>query len=100
MGANPKKGGIWDPLIKLVSRRLVTWRNRFVSLGGRVALLNSVLNFIHVFFLSFMKMLVSMWRKLVDLQRYFLWRGSKGGTKVVWVKWVDVCKAKRADYLG
>lgn len=44
-----------------------------MSLGGRVTLLDSVLSAIPMFFLSFMKMPKKVWRKVVSLQRTFLW---------------------------
>lgn len=78
MGANPKKKGTWAPLFKFVYERLSTWGNRFVSLGGRLVLSSLVLNSIPVFFLSFMKMCVSVWKKLVSMQRHFLLGGFKG----------------------
>jgi len=39
-----------QPLLDTLVTRLNSWSNRFVSLGGRVILLNSVLNFILIFF--------------------------------------------------
>lgn len=41
-------------------------------------LLNSVLNVIHIFSPSFLKMSVTVWKKIVKIQRRFLWRGVKG----------------------
>lgn len=53
VGANLRKEGTCEPLVKVVSMRLASWRNRFVSLRGRVVMLNLIMNFIHFFFLSF-----------------------------------------------
>lgn len=99
VSANPKKKCTWDLLVNLVSKRLSSWRNRFSNLGGRVVLLNSALNFIPVFFFSFMKMPILVWKKLVGMHMCFIWRGSKVGVKFAWVKWEDVCKAKRTGGL-
>jgi hypothetical protein len=55
VGANPRLASTWDPVIKTIEKRLNSWRNRYVSLGGRVVLINSVLASIPVFFLSFSK---------------------------------------------
>lgn len=79
MGVNQKKERTSDPLINLFSKKISSWRNRFVSLGGQVVLLNSVLNSISSLVISFMKMLVLVWKKLVSLQRRFF----KGGLKEV-----------------
>lgn len=88
VGANSKKEWTWDPFVKLVSKILVYSRNRFVSLGEWMVLLNSI----SMFFLSFMKMSVLVWKKLVDLPKVFPLGGSKERAKVVWVKRGDVCK--------
>lgn len=40
VGANLNKENMWDTLVSLVTKRLASWRNIFVSLGGTVVLLN------------------------------------------------------------
>jgi hypothetical protein len=65
--------GPWQPLIDTISRKLGSWNNRWVSMGGRVVLLNSVLNSIPIFFLSYLKMPTKVWKLIVGLQRRFLW---------------------------
>jgi len=77
VGANPRIDKTWQPLLKLLTNRLGSWGNKYVSLGGRVVLLNSVLNAIPIFYLSVMKMPVKVWKKIVCLQREFLWGGVK-----------------------
>lgn len=44
MGMNLKKEEIWDPFVKLFSKILELRMNKFLSLEGRVVLVNSVLN--------------------------------------------------------
>lgn len=55
--------------LNLIIRRFNLWRHRYVSLGGRVVLLNFVPNVIHMSFLSFSKMFVKVWKKNVKIQR-------------------------------
>jgi len=76
------------------------WGNKFVSLGGKVVLLNSVLNAIPIFYLSVMKMPISVWKRIVRLQRGFLWGGIKRRKSIPWVSWLVVCKPKREGGLG
>jgi hypothetical protein len=63
-------------------------------------MLNAVLNAIPIFYLSFLKLPVKVWKKIVRIQREFLWGGVKGGKKINWVKWSVVCKAKSSGGLG
>jgi hypothetical protein len=59
-----------------------------------------VLNSIPIYYLSFMKMPVVVWKKIVRLQREFLWGGVGGGKKISWVKWKSVCQRKDNGGLG
>ncbi|MCH82036.1 LINE-1 reverse transcriptase like [Trifolium medium] len=47
-GANARSLSTWQPLIDKISRKLGSWKNKWVSMGGRVVLLNSVLNSIPI----------------------------------------------------
>ena len=100
VGANPRKLSTWEPMLEKNSRKLNSWGNKYISLGGRIVLLNSVLNSVPLIYLSFMKMLVKVVRRVVSLQRKFLWGGVMGGRKVCWVKWRKVCHPKGRGGLG
>ncbi|MCH86251.1 ribonuclease H protein [Trifolium medium] len=100
IGENPKSVTTWEPLVQHLRKRLFSWRNKHISLGGRIVLINAVLNAIPIFYLSFMKMPVKVWKKVVRIQREFLWGGVQGGNKVSWVKWAVVCKPKNKGGLG
>jgi hypothetical protein len=63
VGANHRKEVTWQPLLDSLAKRLGVWRNKYVSFGGRVVLLNYVLNSIPIFYLSFMKLHVKVWKK-------------------------------------
>ncbi|KAK2436747.1 hypothetical protein QL285_021719 [Trifolium repens] len=100
VGANHRRSVTWDPLIAHLRKRLNTWGNRHVSLGGRIVLLNSVLNAIPIFFLSFMKVPAVVLKQIIRIQREFLWGGPSGGRKISWVSWKEVCKPKNQGGLG
>ncbi|GAU43075.1 hypothetical protein TSUD_194290 [Trifolium subterraneum] len=100
VGANPRKESTWKPLLMALSSKLGVWRNRFVSLGGRVVLLKSVLNSIPIFYLSFLKMPVKVWKQIVRLQRNFLWGGAGQERKIAWVSWDKICRPKNRGGLG
>ncbi|KEH33332.1 transmembrane protein, putative [Medicago truncatula] len=83
-----------------LSRRLNSWGNNYISFGGRIVLLNSVLNVIPIFYLSCFKMLVKVWKKVMRIQRGFLWEGVGGGKKISLVKWDIICTKKSKGGLG
>jgi hypothetical protein len=100
IGANPKSEVTWKPLLDNLRKRLFSWRNKHISLGGRIVLINVVLNAMPIFYLSFLKIPVSVRKKVVRIQREFLWGGVKGGKKVSWIKWPVICKEKEKGGLG
>jgi hypothetical protein len=53
-----------------------------------------------IFHLSFLKVPSKVRKKIIRIQREFLWGGVKGGKKVSWVKWSVVCKEKKQGGLG
>jgi len=56
--------------------------SKYVSLGGRIVLLNSVLNAIPIFFLSFLKIPAKVVRMMIYIQRDFFWGVVGGGQKI------------------
>jgi hypothetical protein len=100
VGANPRKWSTWDPMLKVIRGRLGSWGNKYVSLGGRIVLINAVLNAIPIFYLSYMKMPNKVWKELVRIQRAFLWAGLSKANKTCWVKWEVICRPKNEGGLG
>ncbi|GAU14645.1 hypothetical protein TSUD_97090 [Trifolium subterraneum] len=101
IGANPRLTSTWDPVLKTIEKRLSSWKNRYVSLGGSVVLINSVLASIPVFYLSFLKLPSKVRRAVVRIQRNFLWGGAAGvKVKIPWVSWKEVCRPKCEGGLG
>ncbi|MCI10071.1 RNA-directed DNA polymerase (Reverse transcriptase), partial [Trifolium medium] len=100
IGVNPKSLSTWDPLLVHLRNRLSSWRNKHISLGGRIVMINVVLNAIPLFYLSFLKMPAKVWKKVVRIQREFLWGRGRGGKKISWVRWSVVCQDKNKGGLG
>ncbi|MCH82363.1 LINE-1 reverse transcriptase like [Trifolium medium] len=99
VGANPRRLSTWVPLLEKIRKKLNNWGNKHISLGGRVVLINSVLNSIPIFYLSYMKMSVQVIKKVTRIQREFLWGGVNGGKKLSWIKWKVVCQEKKNGVL-
>jgi hypothetical protein len=100
VGANPRRVSTWEPLLESLRKRLGVWSNKYVSFGGRIVLLNAVLNAIPVFYLSYLKLPVQVWKKIRRIQREFLWGGRTGRKKISWIKWDTVCLPKKKGGLG
>jgi hypothetical protein len=87
-------------MLDAIKGRLGAWGNKYVSLGGRIVLINAVLNSLPIFFLSYLKMPVKVWHEVVKIQRKFFWGGIGSRRKTCWVKWTEICKPKKEGGLG
>ena len=52
LGGNPCSLSFWEPIISKISKRLNGWKIAFLSKGGRLTLIESVLSVIPTYFLS------------------------------------------------
>jgi hypothetical protein len=100
VGASPRRESTWEPMVERIRSKLNAWGNKHISFGGRLVLINSVLNSIPIFYLSLMKMPGHVRKKVIQIQRDFLWGGVRGRKKLCWVKWKVVCKEKAKGGLG
>jgi hypothetical protein len=100
VGANPRKMSTWEPMLNVVRSRLGSWGNKHVSLGGRIVLINAVLNAIPISYLSYFKMPKKVWNELIKIQRVFLWAGLSKTSKTCWVRWEVICRPKKEGGLG
>ncbi|MCH79323.1 LINE-1 reverse transcriptase like [Trifolium medium] len=100
VGANPRLMSTWKPMIDVIRGRVGSWGNKYLSFGGRIVMVNAVLNAIPIFYLSYLKLPVKVWKEVVKIQRKFLWSGLSNRSKISWVKWEDVCRPKRDGGLG
>ena len=80
--------------------KLAKWKQRSLSMGGRITLINSVLSALPIFLLSFFKIPKKVVQKIVSIQRNFLWGGHHEASKIPWVKWDIVCLPKNKGGLG
>ena len=94
IGANPRRCTMWDPIINKCERKLAKWKQRNISFGGRVTLIQSVLTSIPIYLFSFFRVPKLVEDKLVRLQRRFLWGGGSDQNKIAWVSWKSVCLPK------
>jgi len=55
IGGDPRRLAFWEPVLNTLKSRLRCWQSRFLSFGGRLVLLKSVLSSLAVYALSFFK---------------------------------------------
>ncbi|XP_071688580.1 uncharacterized protein [Rutidosis leptorrhynchoides] len=96
IGANVKKLSNWKPVIDKFVKRLLDWKARTISFGGRLTLVYAVLNSLPLYYFSLYRAPPFVLKKLESVRRNFFWGGSGDVSKISWVKWDDVIRS-RAD---
>ncbi|KAL8539441.1 hypothetical protein ACS0TY_001162 [Phlomoides rotata] len=91
----------WKDTINKVEARLNRWDNKFLSFGGRIILIKSVLSNLPTYALSYNRAPSTIINKLTSLQRQFLWGGGVGSErKIAWVSWEAICRENCSGGLG
>ena len=93
LGANLKfkDRSIWNPIIEKVERKLVGWKQLFLSKAGKVTLIKSILSNLPSYFLSLFPIPVDIANRLEQLQQNFLRSGMGDDSKTLLVNWSMVC---------
>ncbi|GKV32054.1 hypothetical protein SLEP1_g40687 [Rubroshorea leprosula] len=100
IGGSSRRKAFWKPLVELFSKKLSTWKGRYLSFGGRITLINSVLSSLPVFWMSVYLIPKGTILSLDKIRRGFLWGGAAGEKKINLVKWEQVCKGRKQGGLG
>ena len=75
-----------------MEQRPVRWKRLYLSKGGKVTLVKSILSSLPTYFLSILSILGKIANRMEKLQRDFLWSSMSGDSKLHQVNWVKVCK--------
>ncbi|GKV49125.1 hypothetical protein SLEP1_g55890 [Rubroshorea leprosula] len=100
IGDNPRRLKIWQLLVENFKKKLSQWKGRFVSMGGRITLINVVLSSLPLFLMSMFLIPKGVVKKLDSIRRAFLWGGNDEKRVINWVGWENVCKSKEEGGLG
>jgi hypothetical protein len=71
IGGDSRKLSFWKPVVERITSRLSSWNNKFLSFGGRLVLLKSVLSSLPVYFLSFFKAPTGIISSIESLFNFF-----------------------------
>ncbi|GJW28226.1 putative gag-pol polyprotein [Tanacetum coccineum] len=87
-------------LVEKLESRINDWRNKFLSLAGRLQLIRSVLSSMHIYWASVFILPTCIMHDLEQLMRGFIWcqrEMKKGKAKVTWD---SMCMPKHVGGLG
>ncbi|CAJ2679133.1 unnamed protein product [Trifolium pratense] len=100
IGGDPRRLSFWEPMLNRIKNRLSGWKSRFLSFGGRLVLLKSVLTSLPVYTLSFFKAPSGTISSIESLFIKFFWGGCEDSRKISWVNWNSICLSKESGGLG
>ena len=84
VGVSSKCRSVWQLIISKFEAKLARWKQRNLSMGGRITLINSVLTALPTYLLSFFKIPKHVVQKIVSIQRNFLWGSHQDSNKIPW----------------
>jgi len=73
IGGDPRKLNFWKPIVNSIIARLSSWKSKFLSFGGCLILLKSVISSLPVYFLSFFKAPAGIISSIESLFKIFFW---------------------------
>ncbi|OIT06900.1 clip-associated protein [Nicotiana attenuata] len=100
LGAKSKSKEIWNGVLERCEKKLARWKTQYISLGGRLVLINSVLDALPTYMMSLFPLPASVENRLETLRRNFLWHGNKEKKGFHLVYWKKLTISKREGGLG
>jgi len=82
-------------LIAKITKRITSWNSKFLSFGGRVQLISTVLFSIQNYWASMFILPKSILKEIENFFRRFLWTGDVDKNHGANIAWDKVCKAKK-----
>lgn len=98
--ANPNRKSTWKPVTDRFKAKLASWKRRYVSFGGRIVLIKSVLCNLPIFFMSLFKIPEGVARIIEGIQANFLWAGSNLKRRLHLVTWSKLTQGRGSGGLG
>ena len=88
----------WNQVEERFKKRLSCWKSKFLSVGGRLVLINSVLSSIPLFMFSMFEVPKGVLERLDGYRSRFYWKNE--GLLVPCAKWGTLCTPKELGGLG
>ena len=95
-----RKKEYFEEICKCVVNRILSWKQRILSPGGRVVLLKHVLSSLPIHLLAAASPPKGVLWEMERVMAAFLWGVSEFGPRFHWMKWVDLCRPYSEGGLG
>jgi hypothetical protein len=89
-----------EPLEERFHKRMVAWKEKYLSTAGKEVLVKSVAQALPVYIMSVFKLPLTLCDELMKQIRAFWWGAKKGRRKVQWIPWEKLVQPKGLDGMG
>ncbi|KAJ9562374.1 hypothetical protein OSB04_007534, partial [Centaurea solstitialis] len=100
VGGNMHLAKHWQPLIDNFKVKLIDWKAKLLSSGGRNCLCKSVLGALGTYWFSLYKAPKKVLQQLESMRRRFFWGATTDTKKICWMAWDKVIRDKKCGGLG
>jgi hypothetical protein len=90
----------WKKVEECFEQKLSCWKAKYLSYGGKLVLLNSVLSSLPMFMMSFFEIPKGVIKNLDHYRSRFFWQGSSQKHRYRLAKWDILCRPKDQGGLG
>jgi len=99
VGGDSRRLNFWEPVVNHIKSRLSNWKNKYLSFGGRLVLLKSILTSLFVYAFSFFKAPSGIISSIKSIFIHFF-LGCEDNKKISWIDWDSICLEKEVGGLG
>ena len=99
LGTKFKDRVIWNSILEGMEQRLMSWKQLYLSKGGKITLIKSTLSSLPTYFLSLFPIPVDI-AIHIERRTNFLWGRLDESPKFLLVKWAQVCSPLQFGGLG
>ena len=83
-----------------ICKKLVGWKGKLLSMGGKEILIKVVAQAIPTYTMSYFQLPKSLCEDLEKMMRSFWWGQKHDEQKMVWMKWNKLCRPKAKGDMG
>ncbi|PKU66277.1 Putative ribonuclease H protein [Dendrobium catenatum] len=91
---------LFENIFTVFQKKFMHWPSKFLSFGGRLTLIKSVLNSIPIFIFHTLNPPANVCNKLEILINKFFWGSSYNNSGIRWAKWFKLCGVYEEGALG
>ncbi|GJZ78702.1 RNA-directed DNA polymerase, eukaryota [Tanacetum coccineum] len=100
IGCNMRRCVNWKRVVQKFESMMNRWKDKLLSVGGRLSLIKVVLGNLPTYYISLYWMPITVQKRLESMRNRFFIEGDSDDKKITWVKWNSCLASKAMGGLG